>query len=156
LVRGGEAMFLEAESAPALGADVRSVYTERRYDLKAGDRLFLYSDGLIEKRGENLEVSLERLRDIAMTIATDIPLEASCDLIISELWADSSGDDVMLVALEPQLARCGQPVTRRCDRSERVSAGGRPMRSFSQRSRFEGDPWLRSTWTARAAFSSSR
>jgi chemotaxis family two-component system sensor kinase Cph1 len=101
LVRGGEAMYLEAESAPALGADVRSIYTERRYALDAGDRLFLFSDGLIEKRGEHLEVSLERLRDIAMTIAADVPLEAACDLIVSELWADSSGDDVMLVALEP-------------------------------------------------------
>ena len=101
LVRGGEAMYLEAESAPALGADVRSLYTERHYGLDAGDRLFLFSDGLIEKRGENLDVSLERLRDIAMTIAADVPLEAACDLIISELWADSSGDDVMLIALEP-------------------------------------------------------
>jgi chemotaxis family two-component system sensor kinase Cph1 len=101
LLRGGEAMYLEAESAPALGADARSVYTERSYSLDAGDRLFLFSDGLIEKRGEHLEVSLERLRDVAMTIATDLPLEAACDLIVSELWADSSGDDVMLVALEP-------------------------------------------------------
>jgi chemotaxis family two-component system sensor kinase Cph1 len=101
LVRGGDAMYLTAESAPALGADVRSIYTERRYALDAGDRLLLFSDGLIEKRGESIDVSLERLRDVAMTIAPGVPLESACDVIISELWADSSGDDVMLLALEP-------------------------------------------------------
>ena len=103
LVRAGDALYLTAESAPALGADVRAVYTERHYSLDAGDRLFLFSDGLIEQRGEHLDASLERLRDIAKTISADVPLEAACDLILHELRADSSGDDVMLVALEPSI-----------------------------------------------------
>jgi chemotaxis family two-component system sensor kinase Cph1 len=101
LIRDGEARYLAAESAPALGADARSAYTERSYALEAGDRLLLFSDGLIEKRGESLDVSLDRLRSAAVAIAAGIPLEAACDRLLEELRADSSGDDVMLVALEP-------------------------------------------------------
>jgi chemotaxis family two-component system sensor kinase Cph1 len=100
LVRGEQASYLEAEPAPALGADARAIYSEREYSLRPGDRLLLFSDGLIEQRGESLDAGLAELLATAVHISPTVPLEAACDLVIKQMKADSRSDDVMLVALE--------------------------------------------------------
>jgi chemotaxis family two-component system sensor kinase Cph1 len=104
LLRDDRASYLEAEPAPALGVNARATYAERTYSLEPRDRLLLYSDGLVERRGESLDAGLERLRRLAVGTVSGLSLEAACDTVIKAMGADSSSsDDVMLVALEPTL-----------------------------------------------------
>ena len=61
----GTARFLESASGLMLGVDAAS---ERRHDevvLSPGSTLVLYTDGLVERRGEPLDEGLERLRETA-------------------------------------------------------------------------------------------
>ncbi|HWE55580.1 MAG TPA: GAF domain-containing SpoIIE family protein phosphatase [Acidimicrobiales bacterium] len=61
-----------------------------------GDALVLYTDGLVERRGEHLGLGLERLR--AMAVAE--PAEALCQRIVSGTFGSSSPpDDVAIVVI---------------------------------------------------------
>ena len=55
--RGGRSM-------PLCASD-QAQYHEAERDLPAGSMLVLYTDGLIERRGESLDVGLDRLADVA-------------------------------------------------------------------------------------------
>ncbi|WP_406076866.1 SpoIIE family protein phosphatase [Streptomyces virginiae] len=61
LVRGGEARFLPLLEGNLLGASFDSVYVQDTLDLEPGDHLLLYTDGLIEIPGENMDRALDRL-----------------------------------------------------------------------------------------------
>ncbi|MFJ7589364.1 SpoIIE family protein phosphatase [Streptomyces sp. NPDC097617] len=65
LVRGGEARFLPLPEGNLLGASFRSVYGEETLQLEPGDHLLLYTDGLIEVPGENMDRGLARLAEAA-------------------------------------------------------------------------------------------
>ncbi|MFG2994844.1 SpoIIE family protein phosphatase [Streptomyces sp. NPDC048257] len=65
LVRGGEARFLPLPEGNLLGASFDSVYTEETLELEPGDHLLLYTDGLIEVPGENMDRGLDRLAQAA-------------------------------------------------------------------------------------------
>lgn len=58
--------------------------------------LLLYTDGLIERRGEVLGEGLSRLLDAATPAA---PLDALCDRVLSELVPGGAHDDVALLAV---------------------------------------------------------
>ncbi|MGW6982351.1 SpoIIE family protein phosphatase [Streptomyces sp. NPDC054932] len=65
LVRGGEARFLPLPEGNILGASFDSVYAQETLQLEAGDHLLLYTDGLIELPGENMDRGLDRLAGAA-------------------------------------------------------------------------------------------
>jgi serine phosphatase RsbU (regulator of sigma subunit)/anti-sigma regulatory factor (Ser/Thr protein kinase) len=97
----GEAVFLEHSTAPPVGAVDDATYTERLYHLQPGTTVLLYTDGLIERRGEPIQVGLERLRR-AVTAAPK-PVEELCESVLATLFADSSPtDDVAVLALGAQ------------------------------------------------------
>ena len=60
LVRDGEATEL-GRSGPLLGALEGADWPAEEFVLGPGDRLVLYTDGLIERRGESIDRGLERL-----------------------------------------------------------------------------------------------
>jgi PAS domain S-box-containing protein len=64
-----------------------------------GSVLVLYSDGLIERRGEALDVGMERLRTLLANLPSDHP-ESLADRLIAELTGDvPQDDDVALLCL---------------------------------------------------------
>jgi serine phosphatase RsbU (regulator of sigma subunit) len=74
-------------------------YTSAQAQLDAGDTLILYTDGLIERRGESLTHSLHRLR-AAATGARDLPVEQLSDALAEQLTLDGPPqDDLCILAL---------------------------------------------------------
>jgi serine phosphatase RsbU (regulator of sigma subunit) len=95
LVHDDEVIWLdEARGAPlAVGEATRG---EARLDVRPEDLLLLYTDGLVERRNELIDVGLRRLADAALG-ARHQPVEVVADRLIAELVGDAPGDDVALV-----------------------------------------------------------
>ncbi|MFE1556380.1 SpoIIE family protein phosphatase [Streptomyces sp. NPDC058734] len=68
LVRGGEASFLPQPEGSLLGAAFDSSYGQDVVDLLPGDHLLLYTDGLVEDPGEDIEEGLDRLAETALRL----------------------------------------------------------------------------------------
>ncbi|MFF8289647.1 SpoIIE family protein phosphatase [Streptomyces sp. NPDC016309] len=64
-------------------------------ELAPGDRLVLYTDGLVETRGQDIDTRLDRLLDLLRT--PDPTLEATCDRLLRELLRGGNQDDVALL-----------------------------------------------------------
>ncbi len=92
----GRAHYLPVSGDVALGATRAWRYGEHEAALPAGSTLVLYTDGVVERRGESLDVGLERLRRIAERGLPDV--EALCDAILEELLAGPSDDVAVLAA----------------------------------------------------------
>jgi PAS domain S-box-containing protein len=93
----GPARLLPLGLGPPLGAIRGFTFPQAEYRFERGDRLVLYTDGLIERRGEPLDVSLDRL-----VTAVDEAPAAVDDLIASlleQLLDDEPSDDVAVLAV---------------------------------------------------------
>lgn len=69
--------------------------------LHAGDTVVFYTDGLIERRGEDLERGIDRLRE-QLAEHGQLPLPQLCDVLVQELAGELAGgseDDVAVLAL---------------------------------------------------------
>ena len=96
----GAASYLDAPSGVALGVSRGSRFVQTEHPLPAGATIVLYTDGVIEVRGESLDVGLERMRQLAGRGHESI--DALCDAVITELVADGRpADDVALLAARP-------------------------------------------------------
>ncbi|WP_308403848.1 PP2C family protein-serine/threonine phosphatase [Streptomyces sudanensis] len=65
LVRAGRAGYLTRPAGVVLGAGPDSSYEEGRFAVFPGDHLLLYTDGLVERPGEDLAEGLARLARLA-------------------------------------------------------------------------------------------
>ena len=98
LVAGdGDTRFLTEGRSMMLGVDPTRIRPDATEILPPRSTLVLYTDGLIERRGENLDRGLARLRQHAAGLAME-PLESFCDELLSGL-APTSADDVALIAV---------------------------------------------------------
>jgi serine phosphatase RsbU (regulator of sigma subunit) len=94
----GEACLITGTLTPPLGAGFTSRGAEA-HRLPAGARLLLYTDGLVERRDERLDKSLEALRLVAASAPPS--LNALCDRVLDALAPDVVDwpDDVALLAV---------------------------------------------------------
>src|SRR4051794_33716345 len=94
----GRATWLSDARGIPLGAVDDFPFTEGSAKLEPGSTLVLYSDGLVELRGEPLDVGLQRLA-LATAAAPD-DLDGLCDGILAGTLANPSAvDDVTLLVL---------------------------------------------------------
>jgi serine phosphatase RsbU (regulator of sigma subunit)/anti-sigma regulatory factor (Ser/Thr protein kinase) len=98
LAADGSATFLTGRPGLPLGVAADYEYPERRATLEPGSTVLLYTDGLVEKRGEPLDVGLERLRQVAASRPVE-SLEELCERVLDALVRESPGDDVALLAV---------------------------------------------------------
>jgi anti-sigma regulatory factor (Ser/Thr protein kinase)/putative methionine-R-sulfoxide reductase with GAF domain len=93
----GEARVLELAAAPPLGAMPYPAHNELEMALAAGETILMYTDGLVERRGESLTEGLERLRAAAGVAASAEEIcQRVTDALVPPLGAP---DDVAMVAL---------------------------------------------------------
>lgn len=88
--------WLDDVVGPPLGVAAASELPEGRLQIDEGGVVVLCSDGLVERRGELIDVGLERLRS---TVADHLQSSASdlVDLLIDGLVGDEADDDVVVV-----------------------------------------------------------
>jgi len=81
-----------------------SDYAEQLLELKAGDRLFLYTDGLSEERNSQGDQFGEARMPAVVASAADTGLEGTVDTLVREVTAwggdNQLRDDVAIVAVE--------------------------------------------------------
>ncbi|WP_019143907.1 SpoIIE family protein phosphatase [Aeromicrobium massiliense] len=89
---------LEQDPDVLLGLDPRSPRSESVVTLPAGATVLFYTDGLVERRGEDIDAGIARLRDaLADVVARGLAADLACDAILRELRPDVPEDDVALV-----------------------------------------------------------
>lgn len=108
---GGEADLL-------LGIDPATRRVESTVSIERGSTVLLYTDGLVERRGQSLDEGLIRLRDALAELA-DRDLGDLCDELLVRLLTDQPDDDVALVAV--RLHRQDRPRPAKADVTPQVS-----------------------------------
>lgn len=103
VIRSGGAQ-IQPPSPPAIGFFPDARFTETRLDLKAGDRFYLYTDGVFETcnaKGE--QVGENRIASLLAGLRT-APLDSGLSHVVKEVhdWAGGGAltDDLSLVAVE--------------------------------------------------------
>ncbi|MFE0462015.1 SpoIIE family protein phosphatase [Kitasatospora sp. NPDC058965] len=91
----GTVQLLDLPIGPPLGAGVGG-YEQLTLPFDAGASLLLYTDGLIERRGTDIEDSLAALRGLPLDPAA--PLEHLIDTALTGLAAGHGEDDVAVLA----------------------------------------------------------
>jgi anti-sigma regulatory factor (Ser/Thr protein kinase) len=98
VISGDDVRVLEVTPAAPLGAFPYGRCPEHELSLASGDMLFLYTDGLVERRGIALNVGIDTL---ARTLAgAGSPEEACVAAVADMLPIEGLPDDVAIVALQ--------------------------------------------------------
>lgn len=99
----GASRYITHRPAPPLGVSAHTAYLDNTFELQPAETLLLYTDGLIERRGEGIDLGFQRLQRVLRDAPAD--LQALCDhaLRTSEDYAGPR-DDIALIALR-RLAR---------------------------------------------------
>ncbi|MEV6122207.1 SpoIIE family protein phosphatase [Streptomyces sp. NPDC052077] len=94
----GTARFLTGADNPLIGLVPDPAPTSAHEPLPPGSTVLLYTDGLVERREEDLWTGLERLRHAAAAAAGQ-PLGVLCDELLAGLLPTGGPDDVAMLAL---------------------------------------------------------
>jgi serine phosphatase RsbU (regulator of sigma subunit) len=105
LTPDGTARLLATEPEMLLGLGPDADRSDHEVELPPGSMLVLYTDGLVERRDEALDVGLERLRRVAEQLH-ELPPEARPDAMLDRLGRDADDDVALLVLNVPG---AGQP-----------------------------------------------
>jgi serine phosphatase RsbU (regulator of sigma subunit)/anti-sigma regulatory factor (Ser/Thr protein kinase) len=93
----GPAEYIALDVDPPIGVGIRKPRTSTPVALPPGSRLCVYTDGLIERRGENLDLGFDRLRAAAThTSAAKLAADLMADLV----GTATLDDDIALLVIE--------------------------------------------------------
>ncbi|MEU3254160.1 SpoIIE family protein phosphatase [Streptomyces sp. NPDC006997] len=95
LKRGGEVRYLDRPAGMLLGAGATPAFEEAECRLEPGDRLLLYTDGLVERPGECIDAGLERLALATRERHSEVP--GSLSPLLSAMLEGERRDDVCVL-----------------------------------------------------------
>lgn len=94
----GQVTILDVPPGPLLGIEPGALYTSMETPLPPGSTLLLYTDGLVETPGIDLDVSLAELADHLRREAASPP-NAIADRLLRQAPASAGTDDVALLLI---------------------------------------------------------
>ncbi len=89
--------FVEAVPGPPLGVEPTATYRELQLEVRAGSTLVAFTDGLVERRNEVIDVGLARLRDAFLPPPAS--LDECLDGLVAALVLPDATDDTALLGL---------------------------------------------------------
>jgi putative methionine-R-sulfoxide reductase with GAF domain len=92
---GEDAKLVELDVSPPIGAGLLGHPQATKVRVPEGCLLFMYTDGLVERRGEALDVGLRHLCETV----TAAPPSAVCHRVMSTFVDVHSGDDIAVLAV---------------------------------------------------------
>ncbi len=95
LVRDGEVTCLRRPPGMLLGATAAPHFEEAECRLEPGDRVLLYTDGLVERPPENIDLGLQRLAEAVAAHPGDEP--GSLGTLLDTMLEDERRDDVCVL-----------------------------------------------------------
>jgi serine phosphatase RsbU (regulator of sigma subunit) len=100
----------ELASSPdlLLGLEPATSRQEHVAGWQPGATVLLYTDGLVERRGQSLDQGMLRLREeLTLLAALDLPLGELCDRLLQRMLPETPEDDVALAAVRRQRSPLG-------------------------------------------------
>ncbi|MFG2460383.1 PP2C family protein-serine/threonine phosphatase [Streptomyces sp. NPDC048523] len=139
----GTVRVLDAKPGVMLGIPLPYVYTDHRTDLPPGSSLVLYTDGLVERRGQGIDPGIGRLCRALEALSTpelEQDLDAAADALLKPLLYDSERDDDVCLLLCHTVTAAARERPRTADRSpsENEPPAGPSARGSVKDTRREG------------------
>ena len=98
-LRTGEVQMIDAPADPPIGSDAAAPRRSTQVAVSEGATIYLFTDGVVERRGEPIDIGIERLRQ---TVIPGHP-RRGCTRIVSQLLSDvQPADDCAVLALHLQ------------------------------------------------------
>jgi len=94
--RKGRSEFLDVSPAPPLGVGEGPI-SSRTFQIKDGSLVVLYTDGLVESRGRDIDDGLKRLQSVFGPASAAEPIEALAKAALAGATSDRHRDDVALL-----------------------------------------------------------
>ncbi len=95
----GTVIRLSGAHGPVLGPVERASYSEGNVEVSHGDILVMYTDGLIERRGQDIESGMLRVEHLVSDWRPDEVLPSACRELTHTLAPPPRNDDVCVVAV---------------------------------------------------------
>jgi serine phosphatase RsbU (regulator of sigma subunit) len=92
----GSSEFLDVSPAPPLGIGDGPI-SSRTFEVKDGSLFVLYTDGLVESRGRDIDDGLKRLQSVFAPISVAEPIDALAKAALAGVSSDRHRDDVALL-----------------------------------------------------------
>jgi serine phosphatase RsbU (regulator of sigma subunit)/anti-sigma regulatory factor (Ser/Thr protein kinase) len=92
----GSSQFLDVPPAPPLGIGGGHIES-RHFQIDDGSLFVLYTDGLVENRGRDIDDGLNRLRAVFGPGSTKRNLEDLCKAVLDGVYADQQRDDIAVL-----------------------------------------------------------
>ncbi len=97
VVSGNEGSFVKTEIGVPIGVNEPKPRQEVTVTVPSRSTLLMYTDGLVERRGELLDAGLERLKQAA--VGADGSLESVVDTVLREAIPSGSDDDTAILGV---------------------------------------------------------
>ena len=97
LIEDADSRFLRISVGAPVGATSGADYEPTTISVASGATLLAFTDGLVERRGESLDIGLDRLRAAATAAASG--LEELVTHVLDELSYDDGHDDTAILAV---------------------------------------------------------
>ena len=105
----GSTRVLSNEPDLLLGLSLATERGDSSVELPEGSTVLLYTDGLVERRDEDIDTGIERLRSLVEQLG-HLPLEQLCDELLQRMASGAYEDDIALLGLRTSRADGSVPV----------------------------------------------
>jgi len=92
----GHSEYLDVAPAPPLGIGSRPI-TSRTFQIDDGSLLVMYTDGLVERRRQDIDAGLDRLRQIFAPGSSSQSLDELCRAALAGVYDNHERDDIALL-----------------------------------------------------------